>query len=564
MPDGEEQRRAPGRVHLGTPVSPGHISRPSTANGSPHEPEHYPVGESAWPLPATARLVSPPRPPRATISIGEFFAVIRRRILAFLLCFLLCVVAAFGLYRVAAKKYDAQSAVKVAPVTASGDTGAAKDISTITESRIVTSTAVAAEARKLLGYPGSPNSLLGHVKVSSPLNSQLIYITYTAGTPKAAANGANAFAQAYLTYRKSVGQANLADKAQLLKGEIAALQAQLRKLPANATSSQRSALQRQIDGLNDQLSAITTTVVVPGQMVGVAQRPSAPSSPKKILYVGAGILLGLIVGAVVAVVRDRRDDGVHGAEDLEQILDAPVLATVATTRPSAGPPVALAAAASGRAEELDAYRRTATKLRTPVLGRGASAFLVARGGRGAEELAPMNLAAMFARQNLQTALVTSDAGLKAIETLFGDWKPPRTLEDGLTPVPALPDLWVLALGYEDEIANVISSQRAHIEDLLDLVDIAIIDGVNVALASSPLALAQLSGATVVVASDSRTTHAELHRLVSELHQVGAEPLGSMLFRRRRFRLRRRRAAAAPVPAGEHRSHRSEDATSAKD
>jgi hypothetical protein len=176
----------------------------------------------------------------------------------------------------------------------------------------------------------------------------------------------------------------------------------------------------------------------------------------------------------------------------------------------------------------------------------------------------MNLAAMFARQNLQTALVTSDAGLKAIETLFGDWKPPKTLEDGLTPVPALPDLWVLALGYEDEIANVISSQRAHIEDLLDLVDIAIIDGVNVALASSPLALAQLSGATVVVASDSRTTHAELHRLVSELHQVGAEPLGSMLFRRRRFRLRRRRAAAAPVPAGEHRSHRSEDATSAKD
>src|SRR3954471_5693733 len=93
-----------------------------------------------------------PRSPRpaarraGAVSSGDILGMLRRRILTLLVCLVIGVAAAFGAFSVAAKEYDAVSAVKVAPVTASGDTGATKDISTITESRIVTSTAVAARA----------------------------------------------------------------------------------------------------------------------------------------------------------------------------------------------------------------------------------------------------------------------------------------------------------------------------------------------------------------------------------------------------------------------------------
>ena len=545
MPEGEEQRRAARRPSVDTAANPGGSVRrhPGSANGATSGANgdgslryvDQPSGWSAAPQVGPVVPPVPPAPPRGgTVSIGDFFSLLRRRIITFLVGVVLCLVAAYVMFQTATKQYEAKSAVKVAPVTAAGDTDAAKDISTITESRIVTSTAVARQAAKILAFSGSSDSLLAHVAVNSPLNSQLIYITYTSTSPRRAADGANAFAAAYLAYRKSVGQSNLTDEAKLLTSRITALASQLRALPANAPSAQRTALQQQIGNLNSRLAAVSTTVVVPGQVVGVAQSPSAPSSPKQMLYIAGGLLLGLIVGIVGAVIRERRDDEVHGISDLERSLGVPVLATVPTrARPNDVPAAAagtLSVATSP--DELDAYRTLATKLRAPAAGNEASSFLLVRGGGAKEEHAPLNLAAMLARQGVQTALVTTDRGLRHAAPLFDDEKLPTSLDEGLTPVPALPNLWLLSLGPEDEVDSTISVQGALIEDMLNLVDVALIDGVNVDLASSSLALSQLTGSAVVLAVNRRTTHSELAASIRELAQVGTRPLGGVLYVRR--------------------------------
>ncbi len=553
MPEGDKQRQPAARPHhVAAPASvTGRTAFPRASNG--REPGLGPSEElsvsGAGPGTSPGAPRSAPSERASTVSFGEFFALLRRRFITFAVCFVLCLVAAFALLQLTPKSYDAESAVKVAPVVASGDTGAAKDISTITESRIVTSTVVAAHAAQTLNYHGSLDDLLTHVSVSSPLNSQLIYITYSASTPRSAANGANAFANAYLAYRRSVGEGILSDQRKLLTDKITALEQQLTSLGTSGPSGTRSALQSQISSLSGRLYTVGTTVVVPGQVVGVAQRPTAPSSPKSLLYVAGGVLFGLIVGVTAAIVRDRRDDDVHGAIDVEHSIGAPVLAAVRANSPRKGDaepeagalPAGTLPVGPNGAGEIDAYRTLATKVRIAVAGQGSSSFLLVRGGAAREESAPLNLAAMLARQGLQTALVTTDRGVAQVAALFDDSEQaPQSPDEGLVPVPSVPNLWVLSLGPEEELDSTVSVQRDHIDDVLNLVDVALLDAINLDLSSSTLALGQLTNVAVIAAADRRTKHAELARAIRELAQVDTRPVGGVLYvRDRRTGLRTR-------------------------
>ena len=75
-----------------------------------------------------------PRSAGAAVAVGEFFDLLRRRLGSLLLVLAVTLLAAFGLLSTATKTFQAKAYVKVAPVVSSGDAGAAKDISTITES----------------------------------------------------------------------------------------------------------------------------------------------------------------------------------------------------------------------------------------------------------------------------------------------------------------------------------------------------------------------------------------------------------------------------------------------
>lgn len=544
MPRGEEQpRRDPSRALQTRPASrPRTVGRSAAsvlANGSGHRGASAP--DDGLPFAGDADFTprSPLRssePSGSTVTVGEFFGLLRRRLGTLILVVVLGLVAAFALLSTVTKVFQAQSAVKVAPVAAIGDTGAAKDISTITESQIVTSTAVGQLAAKTLGYTDSISSLLKRITVSSPLNSQLIYITYASSTADRAASGANAFANAYLNYRRSVGNDALAQKAKTLNNQLGALRKQLGQLGPSSDANTKSALQSQINSLNRELNSLATTVIVPGQVVGVAQAPLSPSSPKKALYLAGGLLAGLVLGIAAAIVRDRRDDRVHGPGDLEHSVGAPVLATVpssATSSRARQAPLASRPRDTVNPAEVDAYRAIATKLRTSVTGKGARSFLVLRGGAVKEELAAVNLAATFARQGLTAALVGTDTSLRHAQVLLDPGSPLVTRDGGLTPVPQFAGLRLLSLGDEGELDATLREGSSLIEDILSEVDVVLLDGVNLDLASSSLTLGRLTHAAVVVAVDGQTTHAELGRTVRELAQVGTSPLGGVLFVRRR-------------------------------
>lgn len=64
------------------------------------------------------------------------------------------------------------------------------------------------------------------------------------------------------------------------------------------------------------------------ELAAPARVPSAPEPRHPLLFALAGALVGLLVGVAAAVAAEARDHSVKGPEDLEEILKAPLLASL--------------------------------------------------------------------------------------------------------------------------------------------------------------------------------------------------------------------------------------------
>lgn len=519
----------------------------------------YPFGDAETRVVGYAEPDSAPRAPVGIVTLSDFFGILRRNLLTVIAGLLLGILAAAALFGATTASYQAQAAIKVAPVVVTGDTGAAKDISTITESRIVTSTAVAQLAAKRLNYIGGATTLLTHVTTTSPLNSQLIYINFSSGSAQRAADGANAFAAAYLDYRRSTAEDKLLKQAGALSKQIAGLRAQVDKIGAKGDGPQtKAALRTQIATLNTQLYSAQATVVVAGNVVGTADVPTSPSSPKKVLYGAGGVLFGLLLGVVAAIVRDRRDDRVNGVADFELATGTPVLAAIPWAEPNKGTsadrPSKPRFIAADRARQ-DGYRTLATKLRTTLVGPGSPAFLVLGAGARVSDGGVIALADSLTEQGVRVALVGARPSARlarrglppgprhdppASTAAGSDVEATLTDTDETQPVTAvavaddldvaeISGLRVVDLGEEDVLGNTITRRAADIAHALAWADIVLVDAVNIDRSSSALALGRLAPLALITGTDRHTTRTEAIRLHRELVQIGVQPVGAVLY-----------------------------------
>jgi polysaccharide biosynthesis transport protein len=478
------------------------------------------------------------------VTIAQFFGTLRRQLPLLLVSVLIGMVLAAALLINTPKTYQSTAVVDISPTSSSGTS---TTVSTITESRIATSASVALAAKRTLAFAGTPGELARKVTVSSPLASQVLNITFSADSARGAADGANAFAQAYLDYRTLTAQREITLRIARIQSQVADLQKNLAALKAPGApagqSGQANLLQSQIQQLQTQLNTYQTSVITSGQIAGEAAVPSAPSSPRPPLYLAGGLLLGLLLGIILAVMRDRRDDRVRDSGDLEHSLDAAVIAESASSETGASSGT-LAAIAAPRSAEADAYRTvTATVTSDSADSR---IVLLCGSGQDGHSLAPLNLAATFALQGLTTVIAGPRQAVEPARELLEIEKVPATagtrLADQLAASATVPGLFVLSLGEEISLGATLRTHGDTFEQVLTKVDMVILDGLNVELPSTSLQLGQLADEAVVVAYRNRSTHLEIEQLARHLAQVRATVLGGILLSRRsRVRLRRRRA-----------------------
>jgi succinoglycan biosynthesis transport protein ExoP len=294
---------------------------------------------------------------------------LRRRWLLVAAVIAFCILAALAYGQVRRSSYEADTSVVVYPVAGATfsqqQTGTALLDDLSTEAQVVRSDDVARLAQQLLTAKGydklTVGGLISRVSATVQTNTQVLRITYQAGTPRRARDGADAFATAYLSNReanaKAAAQADMASLEAKRKDLQQALRLNGQQLDAATPGSpQGFRLSAQItadDGsladVTQQESDLTKRPVLPGEVLSPATLPSKPHGISAPILGGFGLLFGLLLGTIVAVARERMVGTIRRAESLPEF--PPTLAVIPSVR--ATEPVMLTSPSSRAGE---AYR----------------------------------------------------------------------------------------------------------------------------------------------------------------------------------------------------------------
>ncbi|GAA0383574.1 hypothetical protein Acor_82510 [Acrocarpospora corrugata] len=279
--------------------------------------------------------------------LAEYGAVFRRRRWLVTIFLLGGVAAGFGALAGTPRAYTSTAEVQVLP------TGVPEQVNQITqrqreplnldtEAQIAQSSVVAAKAAEILKNT-NPEGLRNRVRVDVPPNSGILRISFVAPDSLGAAAGAQAFADAYLKHRAdAAGQTLLAQMRALLTKlrevnlGLTRAAATIAVLPRGtaerALAAHRQAvLSRQSYALTLKYDTFKTTAITPGSVISQARPPVRTSSPSPPLYLGSGLFVGLLAGALSAFARDRLDTRLRVPADIERLTTLPLLAHLPAT-----------------------------------------------------------------------------------------------------------------------------------------------------------------------------------------------------------------------------------------
>ncbi|MGW2014634.1 lipopolysaccharide biosynthesis protein [Streptomyces sp. NPDC001927] len=207
------------------------------------------------------------------------------------------------------------------------------------ERQTALSSSVAEQAAKKLGWTGTIGKLQKDLQVTNPPQSQVLQFTYTADTPQAAADRANAVTQAYLALRQKqwtdVRATMLAGQQRQLD-EVAKKHDQktkeLDRMPDGAARDAeygvKTNLLNRINELDARISQLKSLDMSPGTVIRVATAPGYSDGPGLPMSLGLGALVGVALGLLAAWVRLVFDPAPRSAGDVARAVRAPVLGTL--------------------------------------------------------------------------------------------------------------------------------------------------------------------------------------------------------------------------------------------
>ncbi len=418
-----------------------------------------------------------------------------------------------------------------------------------TEAQVVTSDAVHEGVVAAFARDGRRPPQRSGLSVSVTTNAQVIQVAYAARSRAVAAAAAQQYADSYLELRKLRRDTFIDNRRDALSERIDDLGREIDKLRRqDAESPQIPAVQAQQTNLRLQLAALEAADTDPGSIIRMpqAQRGGLYLSPP--LGALAGLLGGLFLGAIIALVLERRSEVLRTVDDVEH-LGVAVLGAHAGERAPDDATTATPHDVAFLAGTI--LNRRAVVPATVAISSLASGVAVAG---FAEELAKV---LSHGREGVLLVDAASDEPTKApgfSEVLFGS----VALKDALTTKKSKKNADLvdrLAIGREPEQGLTLYSTSRMSEALAgacDSYDWVIITGPEAA---------KTSGRAVVGACDhwipvvvlGRSTREDLERGLAWARTTGVEPLGVVVIDGSMARpgLRRRTAASAtaePVEA----------------
>jgi succinoglycan biosynthesis transport protein ExoP len=488
---------------------------------------------------------------RDSMSLGDYAAIIKRRwrvVVASALVFMVL----GGLYTF--KKgvtYTSNSSVVIRPILSDPFAdNRIEDVGADTQAKVLDSTVVATTVAKRLKLDKDPKNLVNRLTVDNPIGTLILNIGFAASTPERAQAGAQAFAEAYLDYRRT----NAEETQKRTIAELTAQQATINRNVADASAAiatnppgsdaatnaeaRRSALISQLSDLETQAAATSSIDTKPGEIIRPADLPAPASKSSLITTIFATGVLGTLIGLGLALLRDRTDRGIRSRHDLIEASGREPLAEIPRPRNNAAG--GLPALVDPAGDEASSYRGLRVRL-WPRRGTGPRRLLIAGVAPGsAADAVGANLAVTIASSGWSTLLAwpnkTNLAEYFAVESapnvevLVGERPIERMLVEpldvhGLTLMPALARSGPGALAVETT-----NTAETRLAELGSRFDTEIIVGAPVLASAESLELCPLVDSVIVVFDPANSTREQLVRTLELFSAVGTEVLGIVTYR----------------------------------
>jgi succinoglycan biosynthesis transport protein ExoP len=398
-----------------------------------------------------------------------------------------------------------------------------------------------------------PNSL-GSLSVSVPTDTSILVLQFSSTDPSKAQKAAQAYADAYLDYRREQAIADLNDASTSISEQVANAKEELRRTQDELTRASEDSpligtLQAKANSLTTQLSVLEQQLVQlgvsdslrVGQIVQPASLPSSPATPSYPKSIALAVIVGLVLGVSSAFILEKLDDRVRGRNELEQVLGAPVLAVVPRIRSWRKKDHAfLATTREPHSMAAEAFRTLRTGVLFAASQRDIGVILVTSAGpQEGKSATCANLGVVLAKAGKRVVVVTADLRRPRLgdfleqdrrmgltNVLAGEVKLGSTL--CATPIKNLQLLPSGSLPVNPaELLGSEAMQKVLVE-LREEFDLVLIDTAPVLTTADPLTLVPFVDGVLLVVDLRRTPTSDIVQARTELQHVQAPLIGGVM------------------------------------
>lgn len=318
------------------------------------------------------------------ITIMDLLRIIRKHVISVIVTFVVVFAAVCAYTLLTPPKYTATSQVFATFSTSSSSDSSQDDFNSLNSAgsyisnqiksypTLATTEAVLQPVIDQLGLNSTVSQLAAQLTVTNPTDTAFVNISVEDTNPKEAADIANTVAKSMKTV------------------------------------------------VEDSLYSSNSKSPVTLSVVQQAQEPSGPSSPKITLNMAIGIVGGLILGIIVALLKDLFSTRIEEAFELQEYIDAPIMGRIPEDDLLKGEvPVIIAKPSSPIAEE---YRRVRTNLSFTAPVEGMNSRLIVMSSTSPSEgktTSAVNTAVALAENGAKVLLVDADLRHPSVANRLG-------------------------------------------------------------------------------------------------------------------------------------------------
>jgi capsular exopolysaccharide synthesis family protein len=397
--------------------------------------------------------------------------------------------------------------------------------------------------------------VVNDIEVVPKEDSDVIEVQATAPSPVLAARAANAFSAEYVAFRADLNVRKIREGRGLLERGLRKLRVERNRLQGIALAGEASSRERRrlrivtsrIASLEARMEDLRITESLQSgdtTIVDRASPPTEPASPKPVKDTMVGAFAGLLLGLILALLREQLDRRVRQSKEFEQVFGLPVLASIPAskalsgggTKPEDLPPA-----------EREAFRMLRASLRYHKSDREIkSVMITSPAAEDGKTTVSLNLAAAAADVGMRVLLIEADVRRPGLARLFGlpsDVGLTSVL-DGHTQIDELRNevavtqrdngsghprtMDVVVAGSNTALADeVVESERMR--DLIvqaeKRYDLVVVDTPPASIIADPISLLHQVSAVIVVGRLDRITGDDMVRLRTQLDRFDAPVLG---------------------------------------